>query len=55
MLAPDESFIVSGSFDNSVRLWTFQESESNKELVGHSERVTCASFSSNGELIATAG
>ncbi len=54
-ISPDNKFIVSGSWDNSVRIW---EKESGKEiqvLKGHSSKVSSVAISPDSTFIVSGG
>lgn len=50
-VSPDSAFLVSGSWDTSVRLWNITTLQTIKVLRGHSDFVTSVSFSYDGALI----
>ena len=47
----DGTWIVSGSYDNSVQVWDASTGVELKELKGHTERVTSVGFSSDDTRI----
>jgi WD40 repeat protein len=51
--SPNGQLIVSGSYDNTLRLWSSldQENPTMKVMEGHTKSVTCLSFSPNGQSI----
>ena len=53
--SPDGSRIVSGSQDNTVRVWDSQTGVELMKLEGHTSYVTSVSFSPDGSRIVSAG
>ena len=51
IFSPDGSRIVSGSADNTVRIWNAVTGESEAELRGHSSGVTSVAFSPDGSRL----
>lgn len=49
--SPDNAHIVSGSFDNTVRIWEAATGDSVAVLAGHSSSVMWATFSPDGQRI----
>ena len=49
--SPDGSRVVSGSEDNTVRIWNVATGESEAELKGHSGRVSSVVFSPDGSHV----
>lgn len=45
--------IVSGSFDETVRIWDVKSGKCLKVLPAHSDPVTCVDFNRDGSLIVT--
>ncbi|HEX2475328.1 MAG TPA: protein kinase [Lacipirellulaceae bacterium] len=53
--SPDGETLLSGSFDNTARLWDWRARRVIQELKGHSWWVWAAEFSPDGNRIVTAG
>jgi serine/threonine protein kinase len=53
--SPDGRTLVTGSFDDRLRLWSFPDGEPGPWLVGHTGDVNSAAISADGRLLATAG
>src|SRR5689334_22972171 len=51
--SPDGLTIVSGSDDNTVRIWDVASGTEIKQLTGHTSFVTSVSFSPDGSTIAS--
>ena len=49
--SPDGQKIVSGSHDNTVRVWSAVTGECEQTLEGHTSMVNSASFSPDGQKI----
>lgn len=54
-ISPDEELVVSGGFDNKIRLWQLGTGEVFRVLPGHLNSVNDVTISSDGRLIASAG
>ena len=52
--SPDGRFLVSGSSDRTVRVWSVADSEEVSTFVGHMSMVNAVEFSPDGELIISA-
>ncbi|MCD6118508.1 hypothetical protein J7K50_01575 [bacterium] len=52
--SPDGRFIVTGSWDNTARIWSVPDGGLINTLTGHSSWVECIAFSSDGRHLATA-
>jgi len=51
--SPDGRFIVTGSFDNTAKIWNMPDGALIKTLTGHSYKVYSASYSPDGRYIVT--
>ena len=47
----DNKFLVSGSLDNTVRIWDIQKKTQEAALKGHTSYVTCLAITSNNHFI----
>jgi WD40 repeat protein len=54
-IAPDETWLASGSFDTMVKLWDIPTGSLRLTLEGHTDRVRAIDISADGRLIASAG
>jgi WD40 repeat protein len=53
-LSPNQAYIVSGSKDNTVRLWNVQSGKQAAEpMLGHSDEVTSVGYSHNNQHVAS--
>ena len=50
---PQSSLIVSGSFDESVKVWDVKSGTCTKTLPAHSDPVSAVAFNRDGTLIAS--
>ena len=50
----DGRFIISGSWDKSVRVWDVSNGQETRRFEGHTNRVTSASFSADGRFVVSA-
>ena len=50
--SPDSKFILTGSSDSSVKLWTLS-GKMLHQFIGHTAAVNCVAFSPDGKSIAT--
>ena len=53
--SPDGKNLVSGSEDNTVRLWDIKSGYELRAFLGHTGTIHAVSFSPDGEMIASAG
>ena len=53
--SPDGKLIVTGSRDETARIWSVQTGKCLKVLTGHADPIYCAEFSPDGSRILTAG
>jgi glucose/arabinose dehydrogenase len=53
--SPDGRTLVTGSFDDCLRLWSFPEGQSIAWLTGHAGDVNAAAISPDGKLLASGG
>ena len=51
--SPNGQIVVSGSWDNTIRLWNPRTEEHLTTLTGHTDRVTSVAFSANGNMLAS--
>ena len=51
----DGTRVVSGSSDNTVRIWDAETGQQQQELKGHSEPVFSVSFSRDGKRVVSGG
>jgi WD40 repeat protein len=49
--SPDGQSIVSGSYDNTVRVWDATTGTERHTMHGHKDEINCVAFSPNGQLI----
>jgi len=53
--SPDGTRVVTGSWDNTARIWSIDGALAEVKLVGHEKYVNDAAFSPDGHYVATAG
>lgn len=51
--SPDGKTLVSGSKDNTIRLWDIQSQKETATLTGHSDSVLSVAFSPDGKTLAS--
>lgn len=51
--SPNAKFLISGSWDKTLKLWAMPKGEIKKTLVGHSEVISSVAFSPNSKIIAS--
>ena len=52
-ISPDDQFVVTGSMDNTARIWSVETGETIKELKGHSGGVRAMAISPDGKFVIT--
>lgn len=50
---PLSTMLVSGGFDETIRLWDLQRGTCHRTIAAHSEAVTDVDFCGDGTMIAT--
>ena len=50
-ISSDDSFIVSGSYDKTLKLWNIETGEEIQTFRGHSDYVACCSISSDDSFM----
>src|SRR5438552_6302960 len=53
-LSPDNRFALSGSYDQSIRLWETATGKEIRRFQGHSGAVLCVTFSADGKFAVSA-
>ncbi|MBD1821545.1 caspase family protein [Cyanobacteria bacterium FACHB-DQ100] len=53
-ISPDNTLLISGSADKTIRLWNLSTGELIRTISGHNDRVTALSFSPDQETFASA-
>lgn len=53
--SPNSDLLVSGSHDNTVRLWNVGSARELRRFRGHGEEVNAVAFSPDGKVVASAG
>lgn len=51
--SPNAKFLVSGSWDKTLKIWAMPNGEIKKTLVGHTEMISAVAFSPNSKIIAS--
>jgi WD40 repeat protein len=54
-LSPDEKFLVSGSWDKTMRLWDVDTGQEMRTLVGHADPTQAVVWSRDGQYIVSGG
>ena len=54
LFSPDGRYVLTGSEDNTARLWDAQTGQELRRFAGHTEAVYGVAFAPNGRQIATA-
>ncbi|RLI14983.1 protein kinase, partial [Candidatus Bathyarchaeota archaeon] len=49
--SPDGRYVVSGSVDNTLRLWDIEKGNCTRVFKGHTDLVFCLSFSPDGRYV----
>ena len=52
-ISPDGQFVVTGSEDNTARVWSATTGATLKELKGHSSWVSAVAISPDGQFVVT--
>jgi len=52
---PNANYVVTGSGDKTIRMWSVQEGKSVRLLSGHKSSILALAFSPNGMMLASAG
>ena len=55
VIHPDNTILVSSSFDSTLKLWALPEGQPISTLTGHSKRITTVAMSADGTVIASGG
>jgi len=50
---PLSTLLISGGFDETIRMWDIQRGTCHREIAAHSEAVTCVDFCMDGTMIAS--
>ena len=53
--SPNNQYVVSGSGDNTVRIWNVESGDCIKTLEGHTDKVWDVSFSPNNQYVLSEG
>lgn len=54
-MSPDMGMVLTGSFDETVKLWDVKSGSCVKTLNAHSDPVTSVNFKPDGKMFVTAG
>ncbi len=52
-LSPDGRWLISGSRDQTAKLWSLSKGELQKTLANHTDEVNCVAFAADGTTVAT--
>ncbi len=52
-ITPDRKYVITGSFDKTIKVWELETGESFHTLEGHEQEVTAVNISSDGSKVVT--